>query len=297
MKEAQEITATQTSSFKDYVALAKPRLATSVVFSAGAGYLIGMPAFDGFMFTLLLLGGFLVVGSSNAFNQVIERNQDALMDRTKDRPVPAGRLSVLQALIAATVMGLVGLGLLYWINPLSAMFGALSLFIYTAVYTPLKGVTPLAVFIGAIPGAIPFMLGWVAANNDFDIEPGMLFAMQFFWQFPHFWAIAWILDDDYKKAGYVLLPSGKRDNSSAIQAVFYTVWTVIASLIPATGLTGSLILSTPGAVAVALAGGLFLWQSWNLFRGQSVVEAKKLMFASIIYMPVVQIIYVLDAIW
>jgi protoheme IX farnesyltransferase len=297
MEEAQEITATQTSNFKDYVALAKPRLATSVVFSAGAGYLIGMPTFDGFMFTLLLLGGFLVVGSSNAFNQVIERNQDALMDRTQDRPVPAGRLSVLQALIAATVMGLVGLGMLYWINPLSAMFGALSLFIYTAVYTPLKGVTPLAVFIGAIPGAIPFMLGWVATNNDFDIEPGMLFAMQFFWQFPHFWAIAWILDDDYKKAGYVLLPSGKRDNSSAIQAVFYTVWTAIASLIPATGLTGSLVLSTPGAVAVALAGGLFLWQSWNLFRGQSVVEAKKLMFASILYMPVVQIIYVLDAIW
>ncbi|MCE2497364.1 MAG: heme o synthase [Flavobacteriales bacterium] len=295
MKEAQDISITETSAFRDYVALAKPRLATSVVFSAGAGYLIGMPAFSGWMFTLLLVCGFLVVGSSNAFNQVIERNQDALMDRTKDRPVPAGRLSVLQALIAATIMGLVGLALLYWINPLSAMFGALSLFIYTAVYTPLKGVTPLAVFIGAIPGAIPFMLGWVAANNDFDIESGTLFAVQFFWQFPHFWAIAWILHDDYKKAGYKLLPSGERDQSSALQTIFYTVWTLIVSLIPATGLTGSLELSTIGAVAVAIAGALFLWQSWNLYKGRTVVEAKKLMFASIIYMPVVQIIYVVDS--
>ena len=266
-----------------------------MVFSAGAGYLIGTPAFDLWMFTLLLIGGFLVVASSNAFNQVIERNQDALMDRTKDRPVPAGRLTPLQALISATLMGLVGLALLYYVNPLSAGFGALSLFIYTAAYTPLKGVTPLAVFIGAIPGAIPFMLGWVAANNDFDIEAGTLFAIQFFWQFPHFWAIAWILDEDYKKAGYNLLPTGKRDSGSAIQAVFYTVWTLIISLIPATGLTGSLELGTVGAIAVALAGFLFLWKSWNLFKEQTVSSAKKLMFASIIYMPLVQVIYVIDA--
>lgn len=295
MNESPDIIAAQHSTFKDYVALAKPRLASSVVFSAGAGYLIGTPAFDLWMFTLLLIGGFLVVASSNAFNQVIERNQDALMDRTKDRPVPAGRLTPLQALISATIMGLVGLGLLYYINPLSAGFGALSLFIYTAAYTPLKGVTPLAVFIGAIPGAIPFMLGWVAANNDFDIEAGTLFAIQFFWQFPHFWAIAWILDEDYKKAGYNLLPTGKRDSGSAIQAVFYTVWTLIISLIPATGLTGSLELGTVGAIAVAVAGFLFLWKSWNLFKEQTVSSAKQLMFASIIYMPVVQIIYVVDA--
>ncbi len=295
MKEARDIAIPTTSSFRNYVALAKPRLATSVVFSAGAGYLIGIPAFDGWIFTLLLIGGFLVVGSSNAFNQVIERHQDAVMERTRNRPIPAGRLTVMQSLMAAAMMGLPGLALLYWINPLSAMFGALSLFIYTAIYTPLKGVTPLAVFIGAIPGAIPFMLGWVAANNDFDIEPGTLFAIQFFWQFPHFWAIAWIFDEDYKKAGYKLLPSGRRDSGSALQILFYTVWTFIVSLIPITGFTGSLELSTFGALAVGMAGALFLWKAWNLFRVQTVLAAKKLMFASIIYMPVVQIIYVVDA--
>lgn len=295
MNESPDMIAAQRTTTKDYVALAKPRLASSVVFSAGAGYLIGTPAFDLWMFTLLMVGGFLVVASSNAFNQVIERNQDALMERTKDRPVPAGRLTPGQALVSATLMGLVGLAVLYYINPISAGFGALSLFIYTAAYTPLKGVTPLAVFIGAIPGAIPFMLGWVAANNDFDIEAGTLFAIQFFWQFPHFWAIAWILDEDYKKAGYNLLPTGKRDSGSAIQAVFYTVWTLIISLIPATGLTGTLELSAVGAIAVAVAGLLFLWKSWNLFKEQTVSSAKKLMFASIIYMPLVQVIYVIDA--
>jgi len=285
---------TSTSRWANYVALAKVRLTTSVVISAGAGYLIGVDVIHWLSLMLLLVGGFFVVASSNAFNQVIERVQDAQMERTKDRPVAAGRMRPLEAMIFATLIGLAGLYLLYQINPMSAGFGALSLFIYTCIYTPLKARTPFAVFVGAIPGAIPFMLGWVAARNDFDIESGTLFALQFMWQFPHFWAIAWILFHDYAKVGYHLLPTAEPNRKTAVFIFVYTVWMMLISLAPATGFTGSLLLSGPAAVLVLLAGLWMLFKAYQLLMEVSVERARGLMLASVAYLPLVQIIYVLD---
>ncbi len=279
---------------KDYVALAKPRLASSVVFSSAAGYLLGTPAFDLLEFVFLLFGGFLVVGSSNAFNQVWEKDRDALMDRTKIRPIPSGSLTPKQSGMAAALMGVIGVALLYLINPISAFFGTLSLLIYVLVYTPMKAKGPWAVFVGAIPGAIPFMLGWVAARNDFDIESGTLFAIQFVWQFPHFWAIAWMLHDDYAKASYNLLPSGKRDHASAFQALLYTLALIPLSILPVTGLTKTLTLSVPAAVLIGGLGVFLLIRAIGLFRHQTVRDAKRLMLASVLWLTLIQIIYVVD---
>lgn len=274
--------------------LAKFRLSSSVVFSAGAGYLLATNAFSGSVFAALIIGGFLVVAASNGYNQIIERHRDALMERTKNRPLAAGRMGVLEGLVVCTLYLTLGLSLLYQINPLSAAFGALSVFIYTLVYTPLKAKTPFAVFIGAIPGAIPFMLGWVAATNDFDIEPGTLFAIQFMWQFPHFWAIAWLIYDDYAKAGYYLLPNRKRDKSSANQIVFYTMWLVFVSVIPVFGFSGELTLSYWAAGVILVLGIYILQKALQLKKEMDTKAAKKLMFASIMYLPLVQIIYVVD---
>ena len=284
----------QISRWANYVELAKVRLTTSVVISAGAGYLIGVELVHWPTLFLLLAGGFLVVASSNAFNQVIERYQDSQMERTRNRPVAAGRTSPMEAMIFATIIGFVGLVLLYTINPLSAGFGALSLFIYTSIYTPLKGRTPFAVFVGAIPGAIPFMLGWVAARNDFDIESGTLFALQFIWQFPHFWAIAWILHEDYKKVGYHLLPTVEPNRKTATFIFVYTVWMILISLAPATGFTGTLFLSIPAAALVLIAGLWMLWKAYRLLVDVSVSGARALMLASVAYLPLVQLIYVID---
>jgi protoheme IX farnesyltransferase len=278
----------------DYIMLAKFRLSFSVVFSAVAGYLLASPVFSTQDFLFLVFGGFLVVAASNGFNQVIERNRDALMDRTKNRPLPAGRMTVLEAMIASSLFMVSGLALLYIINPLSASFGALSIFIYVCIYTPLKGYSPLAVFVGAIPGAIPFMLGWVAATNDFDIEPGTLFAIQFFWQFPHFWAIAWVAHDDYAKAGYYLLPNRKKNKYTTHQILIYTMWLIFVSIIPVFGFSGNLSLSWWATALIVLLGFHLLYKAIKLNRGMDVLSARALMISSIIYLPLVQIIYVID---
>lgn len=282
------------AKFADYVQLAKPRLSFSVVFSAGAGYLLAASTFNLAVFLALIVGGFFVVGASNAYNQMIERHRDALMDRTKNRPLAAGRMTLAEAAVAATLFALLGLAMLFAINPMSASFGALSIFIYVLIYTPLKAKTPFAVFVGAIPGAIPFMLGWVAATNDFDIEPGTLFAIQFLWQFPHFWAIAWLLYDDYAKAGYYLLPNRKRDKSAAVQVLSYTLYLVFASIIPVFGFTGTLTLSLWAALLIVLLGAYLFFKAVRLFKNMDAKAAKGLMFASILYLPLVQIIYVVD---
>jgi protoheme IX farnesyltransferase len=196
--------------FSDFKQLTKVGLSLSVVFSSVAGYLLAVDKIDILTILMLAIGGYLMVGASNAFNQIIEKDTDALMKRTKNRPLPTGRMHVSMAMVIAISFTILGLTILYNINPKSALFGAISIFLYTSVYTPLKSVTPLAVFVGAIPGAIPFMLGWVAATNHFSIEPGTLFLIQFFWQFPHFWAIAWLQFDEYKKAGFNLMPMGQK---------------------------------------------------------------------------------------
>lgn len=270
------------------------RLSLSVVFSSIAGYLLGAETVNFNILLLLVFGGYFMVGASNAFNQIIERDLDALMDRTKNRPIPGGRLSVKAAFILASIFTIFGITILYIINPQTAMFGAISIFLYTSAYTPLKTKTPLSVFVGAIPGAIPFMLGWVAATDDFGIEPGTLFMLQFFWQFPHFWAIGWFLHDDYQKAGFNMLPTGKRDKATAMQAILYTVWTIIVSIIPVFGFTGKLHLTIVGAIIVFLLGIIMLYYAVRLFKRMTVISARQLMLASVIYITLVQIVYVLD---
>ncbi len=235
-----------------------------------------------------------MVGASNVFNQIIERDLDALMDRTKNRPLPAGRMGVTHAFILGSVLTLTGIFLLYTINPQTAMFGAICIFLYVSLYTPLKTRTPLSVFVGAFPGAIPFMLGWVAATNDFGIEPGTLFMIQFFWQFPHFWAIGWFLFDDYKKGGFFMLPNGKRDKGTAIQVILYSIWTVLASLIPAAGVTGRLYISPIAAIIVGGIGIWLLYYAIRLYKLQTDKAARQLMLVSVSYITLLQIIYVAD---
>lgn len=235
-----------------------------------------------------------MVGASNAFNQIIERDLDAKMDRTKNRPIPAGRMSVNTGFAIAVLFTIFGIITLYIINPRTAMYGAISIFLYTSVYTPLKTKTPLSVFVGAIPGAIPFMLGWVAARNDFGIEPGTLFALQFFWQFPHFWAIGWFLFDDYKKGGFFMLPTGKRDKGTAVQIIMYTIWTILVSIIPVFGFTGDLKLSIVAAIIVFLLGCVMLYYALDLFKKRTAQAARQLMLASVSYITLLQIVYVID---
>ena len=270
------------------------RLALSVVFSSVAGYLLGVETVNVTILFLLALGGYFMVGASNAYNQIIEKDLDALMDRTKNRPIPAGRMTVRTTFIIATLFTILGISILYYINAQTALFGAISIFLYTCAYTPLKTKTPLAVFVGAIPGAIPFMLGWVAATDDFGIEPGTLFALQFFWQFPHFWAIGWFLYNDYKKGGFFMLPTGKQDKGTAVQTIMYTVWTILISIVPVFGVTGRLELSYVAASLVFALGLFMLYYAIQLFKKMTEKAAKQLMLASVSYITLIQIIYVVD---
>lgn len=281
-------------SMADFKEITKARLAVSVVFSSLAGYFLGAYHIDAISILLLAFGGYCMVGASNAYNQIIERDLDALMNRTKNRPIPSGRMSVNKALFIAVLLTVVGVVSLYVLNPKTAMFGAISIFLYTSIYTPLKTKTPLAVFVGAFPGAIPFMLGWVAATNDFGIEPGTLFMIQFFWQFPHFWALGWMLDDDYKKGGFKMLPTGKKDKGTALQIIMYTIWMIVISIIPVFGITGRLQLSIPAAVVVFLMGMVMLVFAFRLFEKRDNASARKLMLASVSYITLMQIVYVVD---
>lgn len=278
----------------DFKEITKARLAVSVVFSSVAGYLLGAIEVSFLSLFLLSFGGYCMVGASNAYNQIIEKDLDVLMYRTKNRPIPAGRMSVHTALSIAIVMTVLGVITLYILNPKTAMFGAISIFLYTSVYTPLKTKTPLSVFVGAIPGAIPFMLGWVAATDDFGIEPGTLFMIQFFWQFPHFWALGWMLHEDYKRGGFKMLPTGKKDKGTALQIIMYTIWMMVISIIPAFGITGRLHLSIVAAVIVFLMGMVMLIFAFRLYEKRDNPSARKLMLASVSYITIIQIIYVLD---
>jgi heme o synthase len=275
---------------REYAVLTKLRLSFLVVVSAVTGYLMA-DTFSGMQFLLLIAGGFLVTGSSNGFNQVMEREYDKLMTRTQNRPLVKGTLSVSEAMIVSVVFGIVGLFLLYLINPLSAILGFLALFSYVVIYTPMKRVSPWAVFVGAFPGAIPPMLGYVAATGEFGLLPGMLFFVQFMWQFPHFWAIAWVLDDDYRKAGYRLLPSKfGRNPSSSFQILIYTLAMIVASASP-------FILELTGVLSliVCMVAGLFFYRyALTLHQTQTVADARKLMFASFFYLPIIQFIFVFD---
>ena len=281
-------------SAKIFISLTKARLALSVVFSSIAGYFLAADVVDFNELILLVIGGYSIVGASNSFNQIIEKDKDVLMDRTKNRPIPAKEITTQNAFWISVFLTLIGLLCLYFINYKTAFFAAISVFLYTCVYTPLKPITPLSVFVGAIPGAIPFMLGWVAATGSFGIEPGTLFMIQFFWQFPHFWALGWMLDDDYKKAGFIMLPTGNRDKSTALQIILYIIWMMIISVFPYTGLTGDLTLSFGSTIAILTLGVIMLVLAINLYNKMDISSARKLFYSSILYLTLIQIIYLID---
>ena len=281
-------------TLSDFSQLTKFRLSITVVISSIAGYFLAVETVNYPTLLLLILGGYAMVGASNTFNQVFEKDLDKLMLRTQNRPLPSERMQPNNAILIGIVLTLIGISSLYMINAKTAFFASLSIFLYACVYTPLKQKTPLSVFVGAFPGAIPFMLGWVAATNEFGIEPGILFMIQFFWQFPHFWAIGWLMHDQYQSAGFKMLPSGARDQSTAFQTVFYTLWTVVISLIPAFQNSGALVLSIPAALMVGLLGMFFLFYSIRLMFLKTDEAARFLIRTSIIYITGIQLVYVMD---
>jgi len=279
---------------KAFFDLTKFRLSMTVVFSSCFGYALASPELNTWNLLVFGFASFLVTASANVINQIKEKELDKLMSRTQHRPLPSGRLSVTEAAGFSLICGIIGLGLILSLfNFYAFLLSLLSLVLYGFVYTPLKRVGPIAVAVGALPGAFPPMIGWVASTGHFGLEPGILFAIQFFWQFPHFWAIAWVLDDDYRKAGFKLLPSkGGRDLSSAFQIMSYTLFLLPLCWVPYyLGMTG-----INSAVIALLSGILFLTQTLHLMKEQTNKAALKLMFGSFLYLPVVQIAYLLDKI-
>ncbi|MFN3874886.1 MAG: heme o synthase [Flavobacteriales bacterium] len=296
MSKPQAVAGSRSLAFRlrEVLVLFKLRLASLVVVSAALGYLMGVApgAFSAWELLVLTMAGTLLTGASNALNQLLEIREDALMRRTADRPLVKGSLTPAEAIIAAMAAGTLGIaGLWAAFGPLTGILGFISLFMYVALYTPLKKHSPWAVFVGAFPGAFPPMLGYVAATGHFGLGPGLLFAMQFMWQFPHFWAIAWLLHDDYARAGFRLLPSpGGTDRSSAMMILLYTLFVIPVGMLPwVFGFVG------PAAMATAVAmGALMLWPAWRLFCTGGRSDARRLMFASFAYLPLVQLAYVID---
>ena len=288
---------------KRYIKLLKFKLSITVVFSAVVGYLLGIETLIFNEFVFLIVGGFFVTGSANGFNQILEKDKDKLMERTANRPLPKGNLSVLQAVIFCSIMALLGLYLLNFIKPQgsfygfmskSSLFGLVSILLYVLSYTPLKRVSTISIFVGAIPGAIPFLLGWVAATDDFGLAAGTLFAIQFFWQFPHFIAIAWVLNDEYKKAGFKMLFGGEKNTYPAVISIFTSVCMTLISVIPFFWSYTDLTLSIYAFALILILGIWFTKKSFNLHKETNDESAKKLMLASFAYLPLIQIIYVLD---
>ena len=277
--------------------LTKIRLTLSVVFSSFISYFLASNEIDYTQLFYLTTGGILIVSSSNIFNQIIEKDLDKSMKRTQNRPLPKNEISTRFALFLAITTALLGLIFMYLINIKVAILAALSIFIYTSIYTPMKLISPLAVFIGAIPGAFPFMIGWVAATNDIGIEALTLFLMQFFWQFPHFWSIGWAQSSDYEKAGFKMLPTGKKDKSTSAQILFYSIWAVLITIVPYFGITGELKLSLAGVCSVIILGAILVHRAYILFLDGKNENANKLMLTSVIYLTLVQLTFLFDKIF
>lgn len=278
---------------RDYALLGKLRLSLLVVFSAVITYSLGVdhPSFQNL--SVLALGGCLITFAANALNQVLEKDYDKLMARTAQRPLPAGRMEVAEAVLAAGLMSVLGLFLLASFNPLTAVLGAVSLVSYAFIYTPMKRVSPAAVWIGAVPGALPMAIGWTAATGKLGSEALALFSIQFIWQFPHFWAVAWVAYEDYAKAGFYLLPSRQldgRNKSTALQAVAYAALLIPVSFLPwMLGITG--IVS---AVVLTILACLFTFAAVQLYAQCTRKAALRLMFSSLIYLSVALIVLLLD---
>lgn len=308
METEKTLDTSATFSFKsklaDYISLTKLRLASLVVYSAGLGYGIALltsevfpnanktdASFSWITFLYILIGGFLVTGSSNGFNQIIERESDKKMTRTQNRPLPSGRMQVPEAIIVSSLIGIIGLFLLYQINYISFALGLIALISYVVIYTPLKKITPISVFVGAFPGSIPPMIGYIAATGEFGFEPGMIFLVQFVWQFPHFWAIAWKGSEDYAKGGYRMLPFGDdKDKRTAFIILFYTLFVIPVGMLP-------WVFEISGLVSMILSVALgiyFIRPAIKLYQSLEDEDALKLMFASFSYLPLIFLFYYLD---
>ncbi len=279
--------------WSDFSKLIKLRLTFLVVFSASISFLIGSKVNGEIVWmnwVKLIIGGFLVTAAANCFNEIIEKDLDKLMRRTADRPIPAGRMTNGQGLVLGLFMGIAGTYLLGSLNLVTGLLSVFSILLYAFAYTPLKRKSPIAVFVGAIPGALPPLIGYVAAHEKIDAIALILFGIQFIWQFPHFWAIAWVLDDDYKLAGFRLLPSGKRDRISAVVTFIFTLILVPVSLLPTYYGYGGYYL-----FGVSLIFSLvFLYLALGLLRTLEIGAAKKLMYGSFIYLPVVQLMFLFN---
>lgn len=279
-------------TLKKFLLFTKFRLSFLVVLSALSGYLFAGGK-DIQIIVFLLLGGAFVTAASNGANQIWEKDLDKLMNRTSNRPIPTGKLSIKSAYIIVVCLLIIGTILLYLINLKSALLGFAGFVSYVFLYTPLKTRTPWAVFVGAFPGAIPPLLGAIAATNEFGFLPGILFFVQFTWQFPHFWAIAWVTHDDYQKAGFNLLPSANgKSKQSAFQIMLYSLALIPFSLTPwVFNWTGDVTF-----VIASLLGILFFFYAYKLFLNLQDSDARKLMFASFVYLPIIQFTYVFDKI-
>jgi protoheme IX farnesyltransferase len=290
--------------WSDFSKLIKMRLTLLVVFSASISFIIAVKANGGntwgslysttmwINWVKLVVGGFLVTSAANCFNEVIEVDLDKLMKRTMDRPMPAGRMTTGQGLVLGLGMGMAGTYLLGSLNILTGLLSVFSIILYAFAYTPLKRKSPIAVFVGAIPGALPALIGYVAGqpHGRIDEIALILFAIQFVWQFPHFWAIAWVLDDDYKLAGFRLLPTGKRDRTSAIITFVATLILLPVSLLPYLNHNAGIVL----AIVSLFMSLIFIYQAFNLMRTLEISSARKLMFGSFYYLPVVQLMFLFD---
>lgn len=283
------------SFISDFKKLIKLRLTSLVVFSASVSFLIGSKEQGDINWSnwlILTIGGFLVTGCANGFNELIEKDLDKLMSRTSDRPLPSGRMTTGQALVLSLIMGIAGTLILVRLNFLTGVLSVFSIFLYAFLYTPMKRKSPIAVFVGAIPGALPPLIGYFAAFDNPRISwiPIILFLIQFVWQFPHFWAIAWVLDDDYKKAGFRLLPTMKRDRTSALINFISTIILIPVSLMPT--------LYNFGGYAVAgislVCGLIFAWFAFSLYQTLEIKDAKKVMYGSFFYLPIVQLTLLFD---
>ena len=275
-----------------YWELLKARLSMLVAFSCAFGYTLASPQIDWLVLVSLTLGGFLLSGASVTINQILERDYDKLMTRTMNRPIPTGRITIREAILFSVLCFITSISILMLVtNLLTVVLSVLSMILYSFVYTPLKRVGPIAVFVGAVPGALPPLLGWVAATGVISHEALIIFGIQFIWQFPHFWAIAWLADEDYKKAGFKLLPfGGKKDINTAIQIMIYTLFLLPLGMLPAKfGITG-----IDSAIVATICGVLFLAQTFSLMKTGSRASALRIMFGSFLYLPIVQIAYLLD---
>lgn len=299
MRESRSIALEASSSFSGKMAayreLVKFRLSFLVAFSAAFGFALAQPhQLDWVGLLWLAFAGFLLSGASVTINQVIEKELDKKMSRTQNRPLPTGRVSTKEAIAFSVFIGLLSLVILWFTtNPLTVGLAFLSMVLYSFVYTPLKRVGPIAVFVGAIPGALPPLLGWTAATGMLSVEALLIFSIQFIWQFPHFWAIAWVSDDDYRKAGFKLLPGkGEKNMRTAAQIMTYTLFLLPLGLLPAKfGITG-----INSAIVATVCGVLFLSQTLRLMMDVSRKSALRIMFGSFLYLPIVQIAYLLDKI-